>query len=476
MNIELQLDYKTILRNSSRPVHLVAKLTAPEHPLTQRARPTAFTVVLDRSGSMSGAPLQHAKQACREVIKNLRPEDYFSLVVFDSSAQVVIPLEQPVNRYGWYQTVDQIQTGDSTNLMAGWLLGRDELLKVQKTADAIAPIRKILLLTDGHLNAGITEPDHVEALTRSGLEKDEIRTSCLGFGDHYNENILAAMSKVGQGQLHDADGPEKFPIILADELDGLQKMTVQNLRLRIQPKMFCNAWKQYGDYPQVQLPDQRTELALGDLVSGEERYVVLMLEVLPLPLLPDGSLPASLEGEELVGLEFAYTSITEQGTELKLESHTSSHLVRIQGTQNEADVVQNVELIAIIANQRAADAVRKAAEDLAAGADPQLALQHLTEAKLSLNLCCPAPELASEASALLDEHEQKIRSQEIDSRARKNMLYEARYYGQTSSARLYTGWRKKSKFSKKPTIDEQSNEKPSTEGTESSGGEGKPQD
>ena len=61
-------------------------------------------------------------------------------------------------------------------------------------------------------------------------------------------------------------------------------MTVQNLRLRIQPKLFCNRWKQYGDYPQVQLPDQRTELALGDLVSGEERYIVLMLEVLPLPL------------------------------------------------------------------------------------------------------------------------------------------------------------------------------------------------
>ena len=249
MNIELQLDYKTILRNSSQPVHLVARLTAPAQSLIQRARPTAFTVVLDRSGSMSGAPIEHAKRACCEVVKNLRPEDYFSLVVFDDSAQVVIPLEQPVNRFGWYQTVDQIQAGNSTNLMAGWLLGRDELLKARETADGIAPIRKILLLTDGHLNAGITEPDQVEALTRAGLEKDEIRTSCLGFGDGYNENILAAMSKVGQGQLHDADSPEKFPIILADELDGLQKNTVQNLRLRIQPKLFCNAWKQYGDYP-----------------------------------------------------------------------------------------------------------------------------------------------------------------------------------------------------------------------------------
>jgi hypothetical protein len=319
--------------------------------------------------------------------------------------------------------IDQIDAGGSTNLMAGWLLGRDELIKAQKTADGVASIRKILLLTDGNLNAGITEPDLVEALTRAGLEKDEIRTSCPGFGDGYNENILAAISKVGQGQLHDADSREKFPIILADELVGLQKIMVQNLQLRIQPKLFCNAWKQYGDYPQVRLPDKRTELALGDLVSGEERYVVLMLEVLPSPLLPDGSLPASLEGEELVVLEFAYTSIREEGADLRLEGRTSSHLVRIQGTQNEADVVQNVELIAVIANQQAADAVRQAAEALVGGADPESALEHLSKAKIVLE-ACPAPELASEAAALLDEHEQKIRSQEMDSRARKSMLYE----------------------------------------------------
>jgi hypothetical protein len=302
----------------------------------------------------------------------------------------------------------------------------DPFLKAPKT-DRVAPLRKILLLTDGHLNAGITQPDHVEALTRTGLEKDEIRTSCLGFGDHYNENVLAAMSKVGQGQLHDADSPEKIPVILADELDGLQKITVQNLRLRIQPKMFCNAWKQYGDYPQVRLPDGRTELALGDLVSSEERYVVLMLEVLPLPLLPDGSLPTSLEGEELAALEFAYTSIAEDGADLRLESRTSSHLVRIQGTQNPADVVQNAELIAVIANQQAADAMRKAAEELAGGGDADAAVLHLSSAKRFL-MECAAPELTSEASALLDEHERKLRSKGAAVRSGKDLLYEARYH------------------------------------------------
>jgi secreted protein with Ig-like and vWFA domain len=51
---------------------------------------------------MRGAPIEHAKQAAQEVIKNLRPEDDFSLIVFDSSAQVIIPLEQPANRFSWF--------------------------------------------------------------------------------------------------------------------------------------------------------------------------------------------------------------------------------------------------------------------------------------------------------------------------------------------------------------------------------------
>ena len=40
MKIELELDYKTVLRNSSRPVHLVAKLTAPaSRSPSERAQP-----------------------------------------------------------------------------------------------------------------------------------------------------------------------------------------------------------------------------------------------------------------------------------------------------------------------------------------------------------------------------------------------------------------------------------------------------
>jgi DNA polymerase III gamma/tau subunit len=77
------------------------------------------------------------------------------------------------------------------------------------------------------------------------------------------------------------------------------------------------------------------------------------------------------------------------------------------GTQNAAEVVQNVELIAVIANQQAADAMPKAADALANGADPEAAVQQFASAKQFI-VECAASALTSEAAALLDEHERKI--------------------------------------------------------------------
>jgi Ca-activated chloride channel family protein len=434
MKIDLILDYQTILRNEPRPVHLVANLRAPKLEEHTRPRQAAFAIVLDRSGSMAGEPLQLAREACAAVVRNLRPADLFTLVVFDDSAQVVIPLQKPADRQRMIGAIERISDGGSTNLMAGWLLGRDELLKAgSETA------RKILVLTDGHLNQGITDRDRVEALVASGFDRDGIRTACLGFGDAYNEEILAAMSAVGHGRLHDADSAEKFPAILAHELDGLQKITVQNVRLRVEPKLFCNSWSQYGDHPMITLPDGRVEIALGDMVSEEKRDFVLLTEVLPLPLLPGGELPASLEGEELLGLEFLWTEIG--GTEIK--TCTSTHLVRIQGTQNPQDVVLNQEVIAVIANQIAGKAAREAAAKAREGNFEQAA--HSVRAAAAALQSFSAGELAEDARSLLDQSLRRIGSGDLTARDLKKLVYESRHRIRSSSHDLYTGSRKKQK-------------------------------
>jgi Ca-activated chloride channel family protein len=119
MNIQLALDYQTILRNESRPVHLVAKLTA--HKLETHARPrsAAFAVVLDRSASMSGQPLELAPNPAPPLSAICVGNDFFSLVVFDDSAQVVIPLQKPTDRHGMMTLIRLINSRPSWLMKCG---------------------------------------------------------------------------------------------------------------------------------------------------------------------------------------------------------------------------------------------------------------------------------------------------------------------------------------------------------------------
>src|SRR5258705_435543 len=91
MKINLQLDYQTILANQARPVHFALQFQAG-NIATARPKPAAFCLVLDRSGSMAGKPLEQAREATCLAIRNMRRADHFALVLFESTAQVLIPL------------------------------------------------------------------------------------------------------------------------------------------------------------------------------------------------------------------------------------------------------------------------------------------------------------------------------------------------------------------------------------------------
>jgi hypothetical protein len=185
------------------------------------------------------------------------------------------------------------------------------------------------------------------------------------------------------------------------------------------------------------------EIALGDMVSEESREFVLLTEVLPLPLLPGGELPASLQGEELLGLEFVWTEICDA----EIKSCQSTHLVRIQGTQNPEEVVLNQEVIAVVANQIAGKAAREAAEkarkgdfDAAAGS-----IDCASAAVQSLG----APELTGEAKNLLDETRRKVGSGNLSPRDLKYLFSESRTRTRTSTSMLDTSSHKKSKPKRK---------------------------
>ncbi|OCW85484.1 hypothetical protein A8M60_05555 [Nocardia farcinica] len=90
MKLSAALDVEVVAHEAADEVTVLLELQAPAGPVTDRT-PTAFQVVLDRSGSMSGAPLAGARKALSSVVAQLDPTDVFGLVTFDDSADVVVP-------------------------------------------------------------------------------------------------------------------------------------------------------------------------------------------------------------------------------------------------------------------------------------------------------------------------------------------------------------------------------------------------
>src|SRR5918994_275269 len=69
---------------------ILTRIPAPRATTERQRPPVNLAIVLDRSGSMSGEKLRVAKVDVEEAIARLRPEDRFSVVVYDDVVEVVI--------------------------------------------------------------------------------------------------------------------------------------------------------------------------------------------------------------------------------------------------------------------------------------------------------------------------------------------------------------------------------------------------
>jgi len=355
----------------------------------------------------------------REVVRNLRRGDQFGLVVFDSEAQVLVPLSADRDVAALNRIIDGIQAGSSTNLAGGWCLGRDLLAG----APAEAP-RKLLLLTDGQVNAGVTDPLIVTQMAASGLEKHHIRTSCLGFGPGYNEDLLDAVAKATGGALHNANQPDQLPEVFRKELDGLQSLVVQNLRVRASSCGFVERIAVLGDYVGTTQPAGGLEVSVGDLVSGEQRVMVLALDVLPIPPGADGRAVANWDGEHLRELELRYDAITAEG----LVSRTETHRVKVRPVQSPADVRVNEEVLPWVTLQSAAAMVERAIRLRDEG--KRVEAVRLIEQELARLATLPASDLVADARRLLltARHTVVEGDEQIYGSSRKDLRSMKRFY------------------------------------------------
>ena len=411
--ITTKLDYEKVLAGQENMVHLATRIQAPLLE-TKNRKPVAFAICLDRSGSMnSEKKFDYALKACEGVVQNLRTNDLFSLVTFDDQMKVVVPMSTLDHKERILSLIRELHTGGMTNLSGGWKVASDEFKKAEP-----GMLKRMLLLTDGIANRGIVDHRQLITLVGDGMRNQGIRTSCLGFGESYPEDLLSDMATHATGNFYDVDTKDKLPAVFAAELEGALRISMENLRIRVREEEFCSSWSDFGGLRITETEDGIKEMLVGDLVSEEVRSFALEVKVKSRNSLGKGN---------LISLDFAYDLITETGAEAKFESKT----LQVSFVEDMKEVEPDESVLSIVSNQRASLIIRHAIERIDEGSERE-ALDLLNHELEKLE-AIQRPELTGDSILLIRSTIDRINGGWTRTRGRKFAQYGVRSYAKMSS-------------------------------------------
>jgi len=238
--------------------------------------PLNLSLVLDRSGSMSGGKLAAAREAAADLVKRLWPDDTVSVVSFDDSVDVVAPPSTGTDDVDVSDLISNIEPGGMTNLSGGWLRGRELLADTLREGG----VNRVVLLTDGHANVGITDHHRLVGLCQDGGGKG-ISTTTIGFGDGYDEDLLRGMADAGGGGAYYIEEVDQAVGVFEEELEGLASLVAQNLRVSITPGAGADFVQVFHEYPSHAEGETLT-LEVGDLYGREPRRILIEFMVPPI--------------------------------------------------------------------------------------------------------------------------------------------------------------------------------------------------
>ncbi len=383
MHASVRLDHSLVAVDSEHDVHAMLELGAPSPPEDSARVPLSLALVLDRSGSMAGRKLEVAKACAAWLVSRLRADDELAVVDYDDAVRLVTPL-LPVASGVHAPALADVHPGGSTNLSGGWLKALEQL---RATRDGRA--RKILLLTDGLANVGITDPAALVAMVRNAA-RAQVGTTTIGFGADFDEDLLTAMADAGGGNGHHAPTPDAAPAIFAEEFEGLTRLVAQNVSVEIRPAEEVEVVGVLNEYPMVAVPGG-VQVALGDAYGGERRRLVLALHVPHL---------AELGPARVADLVVRYVSVGEQIAEHAVTVPIVANVVSASEAAAAVPDAEVQEEVLVLRAARARDDAIRLADDGDHVAAQRLLAETATELRASGQ--APLAEQADELDAAQD--------------------------------------------------------------------------
>lgn len=265
--LDLAWGERFLAEGGARAVLQVGVATAKQQDL-EGVPPVNLSLVIDKSGSMSGDRIAKALQAAHTLVDRLREGDIISIVAFDHLPELILPATVIRNHRTIHAAVDRIRIGGSTNMNAGMLMGYEQLVRNYKKGRA----NRILFLTDALTNTGVVDPSRMLANSTSFNAEYEVDFTIVGVGVNFNNALSRKLTGGAKGSIHFINDATDIQKVFVNEVDALLSPIGRDVVLELAWEDDAHLRRVFGYAPER---GQRTLRIPLDNINGGLTMVVL---------------------------------------------------------------------------------------------------------------------------------------------------------------------------------------------------------
>ena len=269
---DLKLANPYVLQGTNNELVLNLHIRGEEIIVGERP-PMNLVLVLDRSGSMSErGKLEYAKKAANEIISSLSSYDRLGIVAYSTNVELLYPIQILEDKRIARNVVNSLYPTNSTNLSGGLIKGINQIESVLNKDY----LNRVVLLSDGLANAGITNISQINKISRRASENG-ISITTMGLGANYDENMLTNIAEYGAGNYYFIESPTQIASIFNKEFGQLVRTVAKNprIKLHLEPGVKIKDVSGYKYFEK----DGNIEINPGDLFGGQERNILIRLDV-----------------------------------------------------------------------------------------------------------------------------------------------------------------------------------------------------
>lgn len=282
--------HRTLLAMAEEQAYYVLLNVTPASDLPTSRLPLNLCLVLDRSTSMQGMRLQQVKEATRQIIDKLQPEDALSIVVFSDRAETLLPSQQNVDKAMAKSIASTIQPSGGTEMLQGLLAGLKEVERNRTETS----VNHLILLTDGQTYGD--EQGCLEQAEAAG--KRQIGVSTMGIGSDWNEDLLDQMASLSGGISTYIDSPRKVVDIFKETIRNLGLVVARELVLATNPRPGVRLHEMFQITPHIRRLEARGEkIVLGPLGTDHGKALLMEFRIQGLPTGEQRLMRVTVEGD-----------------------------------------------------------------------------------------------------------------------------------------------------------------------------------